>query len=315
MELSEYQDAAKVTDQRLPELGEDATPLNDDHIVVPLLGLVGEVGTLHAEYKKFLRDGPAYSGFERQIDEELGDILWYIANLASKFDRDLNEIAERNLLKVRGRFPHPGAEDALNYPDKDFPPEQQLPRQFEVYFVPDNSTSNDEPPKVQCYWNGKKFGNELDDNAVDNDGYRYHDAFHLAYVVYLGWSPVLRKWFTQKRPEFVHRVRDGGRAKVYEEAIAALAYAHAGEVGWFANPDQEVDFSLLKTIEQLTAGLEELRNVNLRQWSQAIRAGFLVWNKLCENEGGVVCGDATVPQLSYRPLPPGWTPPLDSELV
>ncbi len=312
MDLSEYQLKAQATDQRLPMPDGNEEPLDDDHIVVPLLGLVGEVGALHTEYKKLLRDGSAYSGFERHLDEELGDILWYVANLASKFGRDLNAIAKENLAKVRDRFPSEDAVDNFQFPDQDFPREQQLPREFEVFFHTERPSIDGQPPKVQCYWNDAKFGNELDDNAVDDNGYRYHDAFHLAYVVYLGWSPVLRKWFARKRDETTHRIRDGGRAKVYEEAIAVLVYSHASEVGWFAKPNQEVDFSVLKLIKQLTDGLEELRNVTLHRWAEAIKAGFAVWNQLRANTGGVVVGDATVPKLEYRPLPSDWHPPLNA---
>src|SRR5688572_22928115 len=97
MDLKEYQEAAKKTDQ-LPEPHEHA-------VLVPLLGLVGEAGTLVSEYKKLLRDGEAHERFRERVSEELGDILWYLANVASKFGLDLGEIAKRNLWKTRDRWP------------------------------------------------------------------------------------------------------------------------------------------------------------------------------------------------------------------
>ena len=46
---------------------------------------------------------------------------------------------------------------------------------------------------------GEKIGDELTDNAYKDDGYRFHDVFHSAYVAILGWSPVIRKLLKRKR--------------------------------------------------------------------------------------------------------------------
>src|SRR4051812_36306664 len=96
MKLSEYQNAAQRS---------DLTPSVDgtsDEIsrLIPMLGLAGEAGQLLSEYKKLLRDGPGHAHFRARVAEELGDILWYVANLARKFDLDLDEIARQNLEKV-----------------------------------------------------------------------------------------------------------------------------------------------------------------------------------------------------------------------
>jgi NTP pyrophosphatase (non-canonical NTP hydrolase) len=306
MEFAEYQKRALTTDQQSLATNEDTgAPQGDDHLVVPLLGLVGEVGTLHVEYKKRLRDGASYNGFESRLEEELGDILWYVSNLASKFDLDLGTIANANLTKVARRWDNTVSPHAL--PDDEFEEALQLPRKFQVVFVPRASTGA-APPKVQCYWNGKEFGNELDDNAIDDDGYRYHDAFHLAYTAVLGWSPVARKFFGAKREGDTDRVCDGGRAKAYEEAISAVVYTHAEKVNWFKGSNQTVDYGVLKLVEQLTNELEEIKSVTPREWEKAILAGFQVWNQLVANEGGVAIGDLRARTLEYRPLPSGWSP-------
>ena len=76
MKLSDYQAKAQRTD-RVPLTGD---PDRDQEArLVPLLGLAGEVGTLLAGYKKFLRDGEAYELFTENIGEEIGDLLWYLA--------------------------------------------------------------------------------------------------------------------------------------------------------------------------------------------------------------------------------------------
>ncbi len=75
-------------------------------IIVPLLGLAGEAGSLLSEYKKWMREGDRYRPFTDQVSEEIGDILWYLANIAEKEGLDLQEIAEENLAKIADRF-HP----------------------------------------------------------------------------------------------------------------------------------------------------------------------------------------------------------------
>ena len=91
MDMRAYQLKAQKTDQ-VPSPAR--TPEGDASLVVPLLGLAGETGELLTEYKKRLRDGEAHRMFKDRVSEELGDLLWYVANVASKFDLDLNAIAE-----------------------------------------------------------------------------------------------------------------------------------------------------------------------------------------------------------------------------
>ena len=89
----EYQEAATKTDQ-VPDVGD-----NDfKALMVPLLGLAGEAGSLLSEFKKWLRQGDIYRPFADQVSEEIGDILWYVSNIASKMHLDLEEIARENRL-------------------------------------------------------------------------------------------------------------------------------------------------------------------------------------------------------------------------
>lgn len=55
------------------------------------------LGRFLSEYKKYLRDGPAHKLFEERLGEELGDLLWYLPNVATEFGLTLNGIAEANL--------------------------------------------------------------------------------------------------------------------------------------------------------------------------------------------------------------------------
>jgi NTP pyrophosphatase (non-canonical NTP hydrolase) len=68
----------------------DALPLDDLQPV--LLGLFGEVGSILATAKKFRREGPAYAGYRRSVEEEFGDVLWYFTALCRRLNMRLDEI-------------------------------------------------------------------------------------------------------------------------------------------------------------------------------------------------------------------------------
>jgi len=59
----------------------------------PLLGLIGEIGSLLSEVKKKQRDRASYVGYARAVVEELGDVLWYLTTLAARGGLRLSEIA------------------------------------------------------------------------------------------------------------------------------------------------------------------------------------------------------------------------------
>src|SRR5919202_2053222 len=187
MDFRKYQEQALKSDQ---------IPTNSGNgIIVPLLGLVGEAGTLLTEYKKYLRDGDPHNLHQECVAEKLRDLLWNVANVASKFDLDLEEIAEGNLKKCRDRWGwrHSGQTgvQATGYIfDSDFPKNERLPRQFGVEIT---EVSKNNSVKMKAFVNGQQIGNDLTDNSYANDGYRFHDVFHLAYAGVLGWSPVTRQ--------------------------------------------------------------------------------------------------------------------------
>lgn len=250
MDLSEYQDQAHRTEKKVYAAGSD--------IVVPILGLAGEVGELLNEYKKRLRDGDAHTRFPERVSEELGDILWYVAETATKFSLDLNDIAERNLEKTRARWGAPEGgpvvEPRAHVFDNRFPEQERFPRRFVADFrqwVEAGSV------KTRVFVDGRQMGQDLTDNAYVPDGYRFHDVFHLACAAVLGWSPVSRRNLGLKRrsdPE-VDEVEDGGRAIVTEEGISALVFAYAGEHNALDGV-QSVDYELLKAIRIMSASFE-----------------------------------------------------------
>lgn len=71
----------------------------------PILGLVGEAGELANKYKKVLRDnnGGLSEDKRQALIDELGDVLWYCAALANDLEVSLEEVATRNIDKLRSR--------------------------------------------------------------------------------------------------------------------------------------------------------------------------------------------------------------------
>lgn len=298
MNFREYQLEAQRTDQvpgtRTQEAGAG--------IMVPLLGLAGEAGTLLTEYKKWLREGSSYQIFKERVTEELGDILWYVANIASKEELDLDVIATENLRKAKSRWlpPEGGQPEPMRLFDEAFPRSEQLPRRFQVEFGEDVSAGG---VKVKMHMNGQPLGNELTDNAYESDGYRYHDVFHLAYAAVLGWSPVIRKLMGCKRKSDpgIDQVEDGGRATAIEEGISALVFGYAHDHAYLEGVDH-VDYGILRTIKQLTSHLE-VRACSEHQWQDAILQGFCAWRQLQSHRKGILIGDLSTRRLEFAEPP------------
>ena len=96
MDFATYQRRSKET-ARYPEVG--ANP------IYPTLGLCGEAGEVADKVKKVLRDqaGDFDADSLEGLRLELGDVLWYVSQLASELDLSLEEIAEVNLAKLASR--------------------------------------------------------------------------------------------------------------------------------------------------------------------------------------------------------------------
>ena len=74
-------------------------------ITYAVLGLSSEVGELAGVLKKVHRDsdGIIDSDALEKMAKELGDILWYVAQVAAELDYDLSEIAGLNTKKLKSR--------------------------------------------------------------------------------------------------------------------------------------------------------------------------------------------------------------------
>ena len=96
MELSEYQKRSRAT-AVYPDAGSNLT--------YPALGLCGEAGEAAEKVKKAIRDDGGELTPERRaaLAAELGDVLWYVAQLATEAGLDLDSLARENLDKLLSR--------------------------------------------------------------------------------------------------------------------------------------------------------------------------------------------------------------------
>jgi NTP pyrophosphatase (non-canonical NTP hydrolase) len=378
--LLEYQQLADLTDR--------SAPSRRTNFDFPLLGLFGEVGSLLAEVKKKQRDTDSYAGYEPAVREELGDTLWYLANLATRAELSLPELAaysetpvarpveaadrpfqalqpvlaapgprppdafEAELLRLAGRVgtlvievsgrtapdrnliaplasvlhaliavansagvrlgeaAHQNLQKTFGrwpvtrvYPplfDEDFPPREQLPRYIEVDIS--EELIDGKLCAVQRY-KGTNLGDPLTDNRRDEDDYRFHDAFHLAYAAVLGWSPNLRRLFRAKRKSAasVDEAEDGARAILIEEGIATWIFNHAGRLNFFENLDT-IDYGLLKAVRNFIDGYEVDR-CPLWMWEEAILKGYAISRQLRQHRRGRVIADLTQRTIIFEEMP------------
>lgn len=94
MDLNEYQIKAI-----------EAAFYEKDDIAYNALGITGEAGEVADHVKKMLRDDDGKLTPERRMAlvKELGDVLWYVANMARRLEVSLETVAQLNLDKIHDR--------------------------------------------------------------------------------------------------------------------------------------------------------------------------------------------------------------------
>jgi NTP pyrophosphatase (non-canonical NTP hydrolase) len=336
-----------------------------------VLGLVGEIGSLVSVLKKKRREAGAFFGYRQAVNEELGDVLWYMSAVAqtggtslletiamttsrrpdapltfakldesrerhgpraleqsllslageaghlakrfaegaydgnvdalrgdlSKLVRPLciassaarvqiSEAAAGNILKTEGRWPtkriYPRPADAGLHVD------EQLPRKIRVLIY-------------ERHVNGTKFvfqkmggvllGDRLTDNHFPPDDYRFHDVFHLAHAMVLGWSPTTRALLKIKRKSQKHldENEDGARANLIEEGLTTWIFEVARHHSFFANTSR-LGFDILKGVKQFVHGYEA-EKMPMWLWEEAILQGYAAFRTLRRLRHGVVVGN------------------------
>jgi NTP pyrophosphatase (non-canonical NTP hydrolase) len=380
--MTEYQEFTRRTDQN-KKSGYEA-------LMLPMLGIYGEVGSLLSELKKKQRDADSYIGYADSVVEELGDVMWYFTNiaqragltidvLAQRMSREigdwdqvelhqfgafadidksrthagplsgekveqgainlaakvgslladvsmgriegnravlsahlveilrsiitvaydagisLQEAITRNMAKVSSRWPIERVYTPLF--DEGFNLDEQLPRT--IVMVIEEKMIGDRPFVIQrC--NGIKIGDRLTDNKTEQDDYRFHDVFHLAYAAVLGWSPVTRALFKVKRKSAprIDETQDGARAILIEEGVATWIFNHGAKLNQFASI-RSLDYHLLKAVKELVQGYE-VEKCPLWMWEEAILEGFRAFRFLQKNRKGIVTADLRARKIMFE---------------
>jgi NTP pyrophosphatase (non-canonical NTP hydrolase) len=96
MTFEEYQKKSRET-AMYPEVG--------NNFIYPTLGLAGESGEVAEKIKKVLRDDSGVMSPEKkeELKKELGDVLWYLAQISTEIGLSLEEVAAFNIEKLQSR--------------------------------------------------------------------------------------------------------------------------------------------------------------------------------------------------------------------
>jgi NTP pyrophosphatase (non-canonical NTP hydrolase) len=96
MTFEEYQKKSRET-AMYPEVG--------NNFIYPTLGLAGESGEVAEKIKKVLRDDSGVVSPEKkeELKKELGDVLWYLAQISTEIGLSLEEVATFNIEKLQSR--------------------------------------------------------------------------------------------------------------------------------------------------------------------------------------------------------------------
>jgi NTP pyrophosphatase (non-canonical NTP hydrolase) len=96
MDFNDYQTKSRAT-AKYPAIGHA--------VIYPTLGLVNEAGEVAGKIKKVFRDkeGQINPDVREALKAELGDVLWYLAQVATELDLQLDEVAEHNIAKLLDR--------------------------------------------------------------------------------------------------------------------------------------------------------------------------------------------------------------------
>ena len=253
-----------------------------------LLGFGAAVGDLLRAIREREKDdsGPLRDNFRR---------VWAELDKVSEAAQiPLREAAGANVEKRADRWPTELRQLPLF--DEGYPEEEQLPRQLEIEFL---ERVYEGRPVVIIRSRGLNIGDRLTDNIEEGDEYRFHDVIHFGHAAFLGWSPVIRSLLRCKRKSrpSVDENEDGGRAQVIEEAISAVVFSRAKELGFFEEIDH-LDYDLLKNIQELVKGYE-VDAIPLWQWEKAILKSYEVFRELKAKHGGRVLMDLQQRSLDY----------------
>lgn len=96
MNFDEYQKECRKT-AVYPTIGQK--------FVYPVFGLLGEAGEVAEKIKKIFRDeeGKLTPEKREELKKELGDVLWYLAQVSTELGLKLSDVAQTNIEKLNSR--------------------------------------------------------------------------------------------------------------------------------------------------------------------------------------------------------------------
>jgi NTP pyrophosphatase (non-canonical NTP hydrolase) len=278
----------KVDKQSTQALSTDFSSSQFEHL---LIELGGEAGGILKDFEKGLFDSNSHL-----FQKRLASFYDLLARSAKVGGVDLHEAAALNVRKIRDRWPKSDAKPTPLF-DEQFDQEEQLPRQVDMFFIEKHV---DGKSYVIQKCNGIKIGDRLTDNMVEDDGYRYHDVFHLSYAAILGWSPVTRALFKSKRKSnrVMDEVEDGARAQIIEEGVSTWVFNYGVQHAFFEGV-KVIEYDLLKRVRMLVKGFE-VERAGLWEWENAILSGFRAFRDLRQNNGGLIRANLVNRTLTYE---------------
>lgn len=177
MTINEYQRLAQRT---------ASTRTKSEKIENGILGLCGETGEIADVYKKYLYQGHEFD--REHMAEELGDVCWYVAELATGLGVTLEEVMRRNIEKLRKRYPD------------GFDAERSMHREVEAMPMTHDLDNSDLIRRKDVLWITKETGaSEYKKNYVYLNAYTMYvveditgthaDPYHYVLQFHTNWLP------------------------------------------------------------------------------------------------------------------------------
>ena len=275
-------------------LSSTTTPFAGSVFEQRLIGLAGKAGRLLDDV-----GGNRIACNRDVLAAHLVEILRALVFAADEAGVDLDEAACRNVTKTLSRWLPPDQRTPPPLFDEDDDSEERLPRHIEMN-IAERGSEKKRYVRLRC--NGINIGERLTDNKAEEDDYRFHDVFHLAYASILGWSPITRALFKVKRKSKpkVDETQDGARAALVEEGISNWIFSHACHLNYFESITI-LDYHLLKAIQEQVKGYE-VECCPLWLWEKAILEGYTVFRCLRAQRKGIVIADLNERSIIFKPV-------------
>ncbi len=325
MELNDYQQSAAGSNTFANgEADGDAT---NKALNAALFGLGSETGSLLDIQKKLLTGDIDLNIAKSRALQELGDLLWYVARVSNALGFTLDDVASTNLeraadmwgdadssLEQLGEFDTGGDGERfprhLRFKFEEYPHEEggRTLQRASIELV--EAEPNDFPNgiiqvnehKTRGYAVNAPFGQHLTDNSQRDDGYRYHDAIHMAFMACLHWSATMRSLLGIKRKsddEKDHN-QDSARPIFLEEGLAAVLVA-LSVLRMNFEAEANIDGDVLETVKACTSELE-VANVPGWAWRTVIVMGFKAMRALETHKGGYLIANLDERTLTFEPF-------------